>query len=95
MLGISQYREARMKPAPSHQPRTAASRADGAARMMRIAGTSPHQPRNSRFSCGKARAGSAPAASAAYRKGLAKARHTAMTTIVSPCRDAGSARPHP
>ncbi len=95
MLGTSQYRAARKKPAPSHQPRTAASRADGAARMMRIPGTSPHQPRNSRLSWGKARIGSAPAPSAAYRRGWAKARQTAMTPIVGPSGRARTARPHP
>ena len=67
----------------------------GAARTMRMAGTSPHQPRNSRLSCGNASVGSAPAASAAYRGGLAKARHTAMPSIVGPPGCAGSARPHP
>ena len=101
MLGISQYIAASRKPAPSHQPRTAASRAPGAARMISIPGTSPHQPRNSRFSPGKARMGSPPAASAAHRAGRVSARHTAalrraaMTSIVSPNRGRAPAGPDP
>ena len=76
MFGASQYSAASRKPAPSHQPRTAASQAVAAARISSKPGTSPHQPRNSRFSAGKARMGSAPAASAAYRDGWERARHS-------------------
>ena len=64
-LGASQYSEASRNPVPNHQPRTAASRADGEARSSSMPGTRPNQATNSRFGAGKASAGSAPATSVA------------------------------
>ena len=61
MLGISQYRAARMNPAPNHQPRTAGLPRGGDARMSSRPGTSANQARNSRLGAGKASTGSAPA----------------------------------
>src|SRR4249919_1071876 len=72
-----------MNPAPNHQPRTAASRADGDARMMSRPGTSPNHARNARLGAGKASTGRAPAASAAYLIGFVRARHTAIASIVA------------
>src|SRR4249919_2921940 len=89
-----------MNPAPNHQPRTAASRADGDARMMSRPGTSPNHARNARLGAGKASTGRAPAASAAYLIGFVRARHTAIASIVAlpaptPGRRAPATSPRP
>src|SRR5689334_21459855 len=67
-----------MNPAPNHQPRAPASRADGDARMRSRPGTSANQARNSRLGAGKASTGRAPATRAAYLAGLVRAGHNAM-----------------
>jgi len=54
-----------MNPAPNHQARTAASRADGAARISSSPGTSTTHASQPRLGAGKASTGSTPAASAA------------------------------
>src|SRR6202044_3304521 len=83
-LGASQSSEASRNPVPNHQPRTAASLADGAERNSSMPGTSPNHATNSRFGAGKASAGSAPATSAAYRAGLVNTRQNATFSIVRP-----------
>ena len=59
--GASQYMAATMYPLPSHQPRTAASRADGARRMISRPGTSANHATTDRSGAGKASVGTAPA----------------------------------
>src|SRR5258708_25787873 len=60
-FGVSQYSAMKRYPAPNHQPRTAASRQVGAARISSSPGTRPNQARNSRFSEPKASTGKPPA----------------------------------
>src|SRR5437773_4081799 len=79
-----------MNPAPNHQPRTPASRADGDARMRSRPGTSANQARNSRLGAGKASTGRAPATRAAYLAGLVRARHNAMAPFLR-CPEGGCA----
>jgi hypothetical protein len=75
--GASQYIAATMYPQPSHQPRTAASRADGDRRMISRPGTSPNQATTNRSGAGKASsATAAPVASAAHRAGCRRERGT-------------------
>ena len=74
--GASQYMAATMYPLPSHQPRTAASRADGARRTISRPGTSANHATMDRSGAGKASVGTAPASSAAHRAGRRQARGT-------------------
>ena len=62
--GASQYIAATKYPQPSHQPRIAASRADGARWISSSPGTSPNHASGHRLRPGKASRGSAPATSA-------------------------------
>lgn len=67
MDGTSQYIAVRMKPAPNHHPRTAASRPPGARCISSIPGTSATHASQACPGAGKASTGTAPAARAPNR----------------------------
>ncbi len=93
MERVSQDIPVRMNPAPNHQPRTAASRAPGAARISSRPGTSATQASAATPGAGKASTGSAPAASAAsrgrYRANVRPGRAASAAGAVGPGGPAG------
>ena len=88
MFGASQYSAASRKPAPNHQPRTAASQAGGRGPDEQQTGHQPAPAEKFQVQRGEGEDGQRPAASAAYRDGWERARHSrrrlvAMTSIVA------------